>query len=330
MNKDGSLGAIIRDRRLALGYSLGQLATRVHKTAASIRAWEKGDSVPDKSEVPKLADVLDLDAELLAGLLSDAAASTPKAAPAETATAKKAPAKKRTAEKAPATKTPAKPSPGEPPPAEGELAESGPTGSDPIPTDVTATEPAAEVSPRRPREPADRRPAEAKSSERSATEEVGRGDAAATADEAADIDSSRHVAATEPAEAAAGASQPAGLADAGLEDARTEAVPVVPAGSVAVASRHAEPDVRAAEAQPIRAPADNPLVRAWDTAFDWYRRAFDPRNKWIYRVRVVLLLIAFYLMLRVLGWAGGELLEAIGDALDSFSFTPTETPDIET
>jgi transcriptional regulator with XRE-family HTH domain len=60
-----SIGEQIRERRLAAGMSLGQLASKVHLTAAAVRSWERGESFPDASIHGALAEVLDLDVGLL-------------------------------------------------------------------------------------------------------------------------------------------------------------------------------------------------------------------------------------------------------------------------
>ncbi len=118
--------------------------------------------------------------------------------------------------------------------------------------------------------------------------------------------------------------------DPAIHEAMTEAVPVVPA-AVAVATHEAplDADLAAATSDPFGGTRNsNPLIYWWDTAVGWYRKVFDPNRKWIYRLRLVLLLIAFYIMLRVLAWAGSELWDAIGEVLDSISFSPSETPDV--
>ncbi len=51
-------GRKIKERRLALGYSRGQLAASVDATPTNIAAWEKGDEAPDGDVIPKLAKVL--------------------------------------------------------------------------------------------------------------------------------------------------------------------------------------------------------------------------------------------------------------------------------
>ncbi len=53
-------GTIINERRLELGYSLGQFANRIGTTAAQVRAWERGDEVPDDATVGRIAGELDL------------------------------------------------------------------------------------------------------------------------------------------------------------------------------------------------------------------------------------------------------------------------------
>jgi transcriptional regulator with XRE-family HTH domain len=60
-------GSLVREKRLSLGLSLGQLASQVSRTAATVRAWERGERVPDAATIRKLAAVLGADsAELQA------------------------------------------------------------------------------------------------------------------------------------------------------------------------------------------------------------------------------------------------------------------------
>jgi|GEM_PF-1775367 len=54
-------GTLVNERRLALGYSLGQLANRLHTTASEVRAWERGQSAPNDEFVTKIAEALHLD-----------------------------------------------------------------------------------------------------------------------------------------------------------------------------------------------------------------------------------------------------------------------------
>lgn len=60
MGRPQKLGELIREQRLALGLSLGQLATKVGRTAASIRKWERGEDFPPWDERDKLAAVLSI------------------------------------------------------------------------------------------------------------------------------------------------------------------------------------------------------------------------------------------------------------------------------
>ena len=62
------LGELIRERRLGLGLSLGQLATKVSTTAAVVRSWERGEDVPPEQARDVLVVLLDLDAEVVAAL----------------------------------------------------------------------------------------------------------------------------------------------------------------------------------------------------------------------------------------------------------------------
>jgi transcriptional regulator with XRE-family HTH domain len=61
MSEPQTLGDLIRERRLALGFSAGQLAMRLHSTAAVVRTWERGhEPVPDDA-LADLAELLALD-----------------------------------------------------------------------------------------------------------------------------------------------------------------------------------------------------------------------------------------------------------------------------
>jgi hypothetical protein len=108
-----------------------------------------------------------------------------------------------------------------------------------------------------------------------------------------------------------------------------EAVAVVASGSFAVSVAESQPDADGAGPRSFAfGEGANPILQTWDAAVGWYRDIFDPNRKWIYRVRLVLLVIALYVMLRVLGWAMSHLWDAIQEVFDSISFSPTETPDV--
>ena len=56
---------IVREKRLSLGLSLGQLASQVSRTAATVRAWERAERGPDDATIRRLAAVLAIDVEEL-------------------------------------------------------------------------------------------------------------------------------------------------------------------------------------------------------------------------------------------------------------------------
>jgi len=61
MSDSNSLGSLVRKRRLESGYSLGQLASKVGKTAAEVRAWERGAELPEHGIISRLASTLEID-----------------------------------------------------------------------------------------------------------------------------------------------------------------------------------------------------------------------------------------------------------------------------
>lgn len=61
MSDPSTLGSLVRRRRLESGYSLGQLASKVGKTAAEVRAWERGTELPEHGIIERLADTLEID-----------------------------------------------------------------------------------------------------------------------------------------------------------------------------------------------------------------------------------------------------------------------------
>jgi len=69
MTTTSTLGALIRESRLAKGMSMGQLASAVGRTAASVRRWERDEVVPGADVVERLAAVLELDLDDLAALV---------------------------------------------------------------------------------------------------------------------------------------------------------------------------------------------------------------------------------------------------------------------
>jgi transcriptional regulator with XRE-family HTH domain len=61
MSDPNTLGSLVRKRRLESGYSLGQLASKVGKTAAEVRAWERDAELPEHGIIERLASTLEID-----------------------------------------------------------------------------------------------------------------------------------------------------------------------------------------------------------------------------------------------------------------------------
>jgi transcriptional regulator with XRE-family HTH domain len=61
MSDPNTLGGIVRRRRLESGYSLGQLASKVGKTAAEVRSWERDAELPEHGIIERLVETLELD-----------------------------------------------------------------------------------------------------------------------------------------------------------------------------------------------------------------------------------------------------------------------------
>ncbi len=72
-----SLGELIRERRLGLGLSLGQLATKVSTSAAEVRRWERGEQTPNEEIQAALAELLGLEADAMAELAVEIEVSDP-------------------------------------------------------------------------------------------------------------------------------------------------------------------------------------------------------------------------------------------------------------
>lgn len=86
MSDPNTLGSLVRRRRLESGYSLGQLASKVGKTAAEVRAWERDNELPEHGILERLAETLELDiAEIKQRLEEEQEAAVAEAAKATAA-----------------------------------------------------------------------------------------------------------------------------------------------------------------------------------------------------------------------------------------------------
>ncbi|MGB5531919.1 MAG: helix-turn-helix transcriptional regulator, partial [Acidimicrobiia bacterium] len=71
MSDPKTFGQAVRGARLARGMSMGQLATSVGRSTASVRRWERDEGVPAKGIIDELAAVLDLSDDDLALIWSE-------------------------------------------------------------------------------------------------------------------------------------------------------------------------------------------------------------------------------------------------------------------
>ena len=106
MSDPNTLGSVVRRRRLESGYSLGQLASKVGKTAAEVRAWERDNELPEYGILERLAETLELDLDDIKARLEAAKAVEEKKATAEEQ-------KKATAEEQKTAAEPQEPAAGE-------------------------------------------------------------------------------------------------------------------------------------------------------------------------------------------------------------------------
>jgi transcriptional regulator with XRE-family HTH domain len=282
-------GTLISERRLALGYSLGQLANRVRATASEVRAWERGDRAPDDDVVTKLAAELALDADELIAAAHDvergaAAADIDDAEPTAVVmspvVADAAP--DGSEEGAEALADAGEPAADE---GEGEAAPTEePTGGD--------KEPTAQVTAR--------------------ADETPTGDASLEQDDDQQDE----------APGVVGATDVSGEAER-LADLPTEAVPVVAApGAVAVEEMVAVQ----APSHPVPAPPSQKAgAGTLDPVTSFLRVLFDPDRRYLFWVRTVLMFVVFIVFLRVLAWAVPAFFDTLRDILDTIESTTTDT-----
>lgn len=278
-------GTLISERRLALGYSLGQLANRVRATASEVRAWERGDRAPDHDVVTRLAAELALDPEELIAAAHGAetdAADTDDVEPTAVVTG---PAVADSAE-----------AEGEAHPAESDDGEES-AADEPEGEDVYREELAAEDA-----------------------EPTGR--VAASAEESPPVDSSSGEDENEEVSVAVGGPD-AGDEAGRLAELPTEAVPVVAAPSAVavdevVAVQAPSHPVQAPPSQRVGAGTLDPVT-------SFLRVLFDPERRYLFWVRTVLIFVVFLVFLRVLAWAVPAFFDTLRDILDTIESTTTDT-----
>ena len=280
MTEPQLLGDFIRDRRLALGFSAGQLAMRLHSTAAVVRTWERGhEPVPDDafSGLAELLDVAEAKLRALQGPMEETLPDVVEPAVV--------------VEPDPEPEATAVPEPGMEPE---------------IKTDELESDSASESGP----------------------------DTKSEQTEVPDEASSETEGETEPEseDGAPTSGRPPGIEiDTGLLEAPTEAIEPVRNLRTSTRSRPQTAAVATVAADPVEPPEVEPAATEVDGSVpDWLgplKEFFDPSRRYIYWLRAIGTIIGLYIVFRVLGFALGELVEAVGDFWDSFS-TP-ENPTID-
>jgi transcriptional regulator with XRE-family HTH domain len=315
-------GTLINERRLALGYSLGQLANRVRATASDVRAWERGQRAPNSALVARLAKELELDP----GELSGAAERVRSAGAADSPAADGATATIATTVFSDAADT-ASVHPEDEENVVAEAKEERPPTPAAAQQAAPQTEESNEAAPADTAEPAVDVAADEPMVERPFWEEQPDVDEPATAvvaaaegrpeddGRAADsptyLDTSSDVSATEPL----------------LTDMPTEAVPVVPAaGAAAGPVSEAVATVLAPSRPTAPAPAQQTAGPSTFEPFtSFLRTLFDPERRYLFWIRTALLVIVMLVFLRILATAVPAFFDTIGEILDTIESTPTDT-----
>ncbi len=312
MSGSRDFGKIINERRLSLGYSLGQLANRMGTTATKVRSWERGDAVPESDMIDQLADELNMSVGVLRATLPEeepivddppvataagagavfsdaadtAAADVDEELGLDEITEEAAEPDAASAEAPPESETEEAEALGTEAAAGGGPQEDGGVALD-DPTAVVAA--------------------------------VDMGDDEPDDDQLDGFDSDADAAAV--------------LEDDGddrpdIVDLPTEAVPVVPAAPVleptgglvsapamvATAPARIDPnDLGIAEPSRMFAPVERFMAVV-----------FDPDKSYLFWIRLALIIVVFIVFLRILAWAVPEFFDVLKDILDTIESTPTE------
>lgn len=296
MSTRDHIGELIREQRLARGFSLGQLATKLGKPPAVVRSWERGEDGPDRAMTAALIEALDLDAAQVDALVTpdaievadpevdierDAAgAAATEAAPAESEDARD---------------------------VEAEQAEDAAGDADDAleavaveVTDAAATAPSVA---------ADHEPLDVEES--------------TAIDDAAEPEVPDDEPEVPPPPSDVVTEHAAVIPAVGpTVDEPTEAMPapvttITPAESPPTGYDVIEPVVAETPARP---PITVPPLRLPNPI----RLLFDPHHRYLYWIRYALTLVVLFILVRVFVWAGGELWTALGDFLDTFRATDSE------
>ena len=334
MSESKTVGELIRERRLARGLSLGQLATAVGRTAATVRAWERSQHAPAPDVLDRLAVALDIDQEELeaamyreppsltvvaadpdGGEITSEATSVSGEASIETAEGE---GDDDTAEIGPVESEPAAAAVTEPTFEAASADELGVMPRIEIPTDESVGEAEAagdEVEP-----PEDDAPVEIEIIDSEPDPDVSASAEAGDAEEESTDDEIVDVVVEEPIDVPADEAPMAGSElvddpsdeeDLDLVDEPTAAIGPPIAASTPVESGHVGVAVKA---EMLQEPSLPPFLAP-------LRAIFDPSRKWLYWLRGSLTVVAMVVMLLVLAWAAGELFDGLGEVLDTIEST---------
>ncbi|NNF65010.1 MAG: helix-turn-helix domain-containing protein [Acidimicrobiia bacterium] len=349
MTKNLTTGGLIRERRIAQALSLGQLASRLGVPPASVRAWERGDEPLPEKLAPSVADALGLKAaDLITTEPAPPAAKEkkpPKAEPAPTAAVVPAPEAPATAQPpatpkkatSPKTKADAAAKPAEAPQVDEVIDADAPTEPPVEPAIEAVVEPVAEAKPVE--EVASAGDVDTKQPESAEPQPTASDDSVvdeqplAAAVDAADDDTSQVSGTDEKSEASEAPAEtpdtatpltelPTEVVEAvpvAFTDEVTQAVPQVPsrpsvddlASTAAVDALLSGTATSTSSTQVVGAP-----VTVVAEKLPYWK---DPNQRWRYWARAIATVAIMGVFLVVLGWAFGELSDALGGFLDQFS-----------
>jgi transcriptional regulator with XRE-family HTH domain len=293
MSDPNTLGGIVRRRRLESGYSLGQLASKVGKTAAEVRAWERDAELPEHGILDRLAETLELDVGQIRAKVTEAQ---------ETAARQ-------------AADTEAEGEPEEPGPEEPE--EPGPEEEETLDKSEDEDDSAAVavVEPEESAEPAEPEAAATPEADTAADDEAETGEDLPGFPVEDPFKPPEPLADPEP--------------EPSLLDAPTEAVPVpviTETAKTARAQRAAavleEPPLPMVEPAP---DADPGLLRYLEPL----RLLFDPHSRYLYWIRAGLTIIVMFVLVVFLFSMLGSLLDAVAELLDTIEPAATDPDDLD-
>ena len=304
-----TLGELIRERRLAAGLSLGQLATNVGRTAATVRAWERDQHFPAADVIDRLAMALDIGADEIEALMQRDPPSLTVVSdePEDDAT----PSESTSVSGEASVET----DEGE---GDDETAEAGDLESAPAAAAevegsfAAATADELGILPK----------IEAPAAEQAETAADGESalDADAVEEEATDSGGDEvgelPIGVTAPAEP-----EPEDESDVDADVGIEDVPPLVDEPTEAIGPPIAATEPAAAASTSVAVRADLLQEPSVPPILAPLRSIFDPNRKWLYWIRGALTVVAMVALFFVLAWAAGELFDGLGEVLDTIDST---------